>query len=114
MALIHDPSRLNQRISFGATQSVENDNGVSVPTFVPQQTVYCGRWSRTFSQTFQAIGTVQQDDITVIIRHNSAVNNSLQAQFVGGAVTYKVVTVNPDESDDIVTYDLVQLRKVSK
>lgn len=114
MVRLHDPSRLNQRIQFGTIQSVELPNGAHKDQFVPQQEVYCGRWTRTVNQAFQVIGTERQDDITVIIRHNAAVTNSLMAQFDGDSSVYKVIAVNPDESTELIAFDLVTLRKVSK
>ncbi|MFX3616124.1 MAG: phage head closure protein [Sporolactobacillus sp.] len=114
MPVILDPSRLNRRIQFGTAEPVEQPNGATKDEFVGQQEVYCGRWTRTFNQSFQVIGTERQDDITVIIRHNPSVTDSLLAQFIDDTTIYKVIANNPDESTEIIAYDLVTLRKVSR
>jgi SPP1 family predicted phage head-tail adaptor len=112
MALINDPSRMNRTIQFGIVKSVTNTNGVSVPSFVPQFTCYCAIFKRTINQTFTVLGTDQQDNITVIIRHNINVNNTLRAILNG--VQYQVIDVESDETNNIIRYDTVILKKVTK
>jgi SPP1 family predicted phage head-tail adaptor len=112
VALIRDPSELNKRITFGTVQSIELPSGVNKPTFVPQFSVWCKKWVRSLSQTYSLIGTEYQDTVTVVIRHNPAVNDSLQATLDG--VTYNLLNVNPDESANPIGYDTVTLKKVGK
>lgn len=112
MALIRDPSELNKRIAFGTTQSVEQTSGVNKPEFVPQFSVWCKKWIRSINQTFAVFGTEYQDTITVVIRHNPAVNESLQALL--DHITYKVININADDSANLIAYDTITLKKVSK
>ncbi|MDD9147350.1 phage head closure protein [Sporolactobacillus sp. CQH2019] len=113
MALANDPSRLNQRVTFGVTQSVENDNGIAEDQFVPSFTVWCGIYNRTLAEKFQVIGTEHSDDTQLIIRHNKDVDDQMFAQLNGDkSVTYQVIDVQPDESPNPVTFDLVTLKKV--
>ncbi len=113
MVMIGDPSRLNKRISFGSQHSAMNGNGIPVGTYVESFQVWCGIWNRTYSEKFQAMGTEHQNDLEVIIRHNSEVNNTLLAQMVDDPdTTYRVIDVNPDESPSPVSFDLVTLQKV--
>lgn len=116
MATINDPSRLNKRISFGTTQPQENANGIMVNSsdsnFQESFSVWCGIWNKTLSEKFAVIGTEHQDDVSVIIRHNTGVYESLLAQIDG--VTYRVNDVAPDESPSPVSFDLVTLKKVTK
>lgn len=112
MALIRDPSELNKRIAFGTIQSVELPSGVNKPTFMPQFSVWCKKWVRSISQTYSLIGTEYQDTVTVVIRHNHEVDDSLQAKL--DEVTYNILNVNPDESPNPVAYDTVTMKKVGK
>lgn len=115
MALANDPSRLNQRVTFGAPQSVENDNGIAVDQFVPSFTVWCGIYNRTLAEKFQVIGTEHSDDTQLIIRHNPDVVQEMLAQIKINSdtpITYLVIDVQPDESPNPVTFDLVTLKKV--
>lgn len=114
MAMINDPSRLNLRISFGTGQSTENGNSIPIETYVESFSVWCGVWNRTYAEKFAAIGTEHQNDLTVIIRHNPAVNQSLLAQMVSDlSTTYRVVDVAPDETPSPVSFDLVTMQKVN-
>lgn len=112
MALIRDPSELNKRIAFGTVQSIELQSGVNKPQLVANFTVWCKKWVRSLNQTYSLIGTEYQDTVTVVIRHNASVNDSLQAILDG--VTYNVMNINPDESANPVGYDTVTLKKVGK
>lgn len=112
MALINQPSRMNRTIKFGTVKSVQNANGVSVPTFVPQFNCYCAIFKRTIDQAFTVLGTDKQDNVTVIIRHNINVNNTLRAMLNG--LQYQVIDVESDETNNIVRYDTVILKKVTK
>lgn len=116
MATILDPSRLNKRISFGTTQITENGNGIALSSadsnFVEQFSVWCGIWNRSLSEKFAVVGTEHQNDVTVIIRHNTDVYESLLAQLDG--VTYRVDSDQPDETPSPVSFDLLTLKKVTK
>lgn len=115
MASISDPSRLNRRVSFGTGQSTMNGNGIPIETYVESFSVWCGVWNRSYAEKFAAIGTEHQNDLTLIIRHNAAVNQSLLAQMVDDpSTTYRVIDVSPDESPDPVVFDLVTLQDVTK
>lgn len=112
MSLIHDPSQFNKRIGFGTVQSAEQPNGVSKPTFVPSFTVWGKKWRRSISQEYQLVGTSLQDTVTLIIRHNSQVLETMKVQLDGE--TYDIVSYNPDESSKPVAYDSVTVKKVKK
>lgn len=112
MALANDPSRLDRRISFGTSQSTINGNGIPTDHFVESFSVWCGIWNRSLAEKFQVIGSDHQDDITIIIRHNPNVNQSLLAQLKDGI--YRVIDGAPDESPNPVKFDLVTLKKVTK
>ncbi|GGL55884.1 phage head closure protein [Sporolactobacillus putidus] len=116
MALANDPSRLNKRISFGTTIPSNNIGEIAVShddsNFQDSFSVWCGIWNRSLAEKFQVIGTEHQDDITVIIRHNPNVNQSLLAQL--DSVTYRVIDVAPDDTPNPVTFDLVTIKKVTQ
>lgn len=111
MALIKDPSRLNKRAAFGTVQSVELPSGISKPQFVSLMTVWCAIWVRSLSQQYQLIGTNLEDTQTIVIRHNPGIDDSMKVQIDDN--TYTIVSINPDESTSIITYDTVTIRKVS-
>ncbi|MDD9149333.1 phage head closure protein [Sporolactobacillus sp. CQH2019] len=116
MALASDPSRLNKRISFGTTVPKENGNGIAVNSadsnFQESFSLWCGIWNKSLAEKFAVAGTEHDSDITVIIRHNTAVYKSLLAQI--DSVTYRVISDQPDESPSPVSFDLLTLRKVTK
>lgn len=116
MVMIQDPSRLNRRISFGENIPQENGNGITLnhadSNFRETFSLWCGVWKRTLAEQFQVIGTEHQNDLTVIIRHNPAVNDKLLAQMNG--ITYRVLDVLPDESPTPVSFDLVTMKRVTK
>lgn len=109
--LKYDLSRLKHRVQFGTVKSVPNRNtGDSDETFVPQFTVWCGEYQNSMTQQYTLLGNDQQDNITIVIRHNSKVNSTLECEYNG--VLYDVVAVNSD--DQINAFDTVTLKKSSK
>ena len=109
--LNYDISRLKYKVQFGTIQSVENDNtGDYSQQFVPQVTCWCGKYTQTQTQQYTLMGNDQQDLITIAIRHNSAVKESLVAKLNG--VQYNVAAVNSD--DQLNAFDTVTLKKISK
>lgn len=110
--LVRDPSRLNKMIGFGTVQSIENANGVDIPTFVPLLSCHCAIWKRTLNQTYSLLGTEAQDNVTVIIRHNINVNNATHAKV--NNFEYEIVDIVPDETSNIIRYDIVILKKVTR
>lgn len=109
--LNYDISRLKQRVEFGLVKSVEDDNtGDYKQEFVPQFKLWCGKYTQTQTQQYTLMGNDQQALITIAIRHNSAVKESLVAKLDG--VQYNVAAVNSD--DQLNAFDTVTLKKISK
>lgn len=107
----YDLNRLKHRVQFGTIKSVENDNtGDYSEQFVPQVTCWCGMYTQTQTQQYTLMGNDQQDLITIAIRHNSAVKESLIAKLNG--VQYNVAAINSD--DQLGAFDTVTLKKVTK
>lgn len=113
--IVRDPSRLNKMIEFGTVHSIENANGIDVPTFVsldPPMNVHCAIWKRTINQAYSLLGTEKQDNTTVIIRHNININNALHAKI--NNVEYEIIDIISDETSNIIKYDVVILKKVTR
>ncbi|WP_294976393.1 phage head closure protein [uncultured Leuconostoc sp.] len=110
MMLKYKPSDFNKKIKLGTVKSVMNpNNGNSVPTFVLQLTLRYTPKLRTMTQQYTIMGTKLEDTIMVVIRHNKALNDKLIAQLPDGTY-YDIVGISPDDSNNIITYDIVTLK----
>lgn len=112
-----EPYELNKRFTFGTTKTVTSPvNGSSVKKFVELFTLWGCYVTRTMTQQYTLLGTSIQDTVLIKVRHNKGIIKALQVSTTveKSTVTYEVVDVSPDESNNFVTYDLVTLKKTSK
>lgn len=105
-------SQFNRRVEFGTTVSQTNGAGANVPTFTPQVTVWAAPKVHSIGQQYKNYGTDLQDTITLIIKHNSNINEMLQAQYQGKI--YDILTISPDDSNNVVVYDYIILKLSTK
>lgn len=107
------PSDLNQRIQIGTTKDVLDESGnFYSPQFLPELTLWCAPRTRTLTQQYQIMKTELEDTILVVIRHNPKVNDGYVAKYRGEL--YDIVAVSDDESNQLITYDIITLRKIKK
>lgn len=111
MMLNYDISRLKQRIEFGTIKSIEDDNtGDYKQEFVSQFKLWCGDYTQTMTQQYTLLGNNQQDLLTIVIRHNPSVNDTLLAKLNG--VLYDVSAIDSDSQ--INAFDTVTLKQSNK
>lgn len=105
--LKYKPSDFNKKAQFGTIKSGFNPkNGNTIKQFVPQIVLKYAPKIRTLTQQYTILGTKLEDTILIVIRHNKAINGKLIAKLADGQY-YDIVSVSPDDSNNIITYDIV-------
>lgn len=106
------PSDFNRKADFGTVESVQNPNNGSIKkSFVKQFSLWYDPKTRTLNQQYQIQGTALDNTKVIVVRHNPAVEGIKVAQIDG--VMYDIVQYSPDESNAIITYDFVTLKRRS-
>ncbi len=104
------PSDFNRKADFGTVESKQNPNNGSIKkTFVKQFSLWYAPKTRTLNQQYQIQGTDLDNTKVIVVRHNKAVEGIKVAQIDG--VMYDVVQYSPDESNSVITYDFVTLKR---
>jgi len=107
--LRYKPSDFNKAVQFGTVKTTINrTNANSMKTFVPQINLKYAPKTRTLTQQYTILGTKLEDTILIVIRHNKAIHGKLIAKLADGQY-YDIVSVSPDDSNNIITYDIVTL-----
>lgn len=108
--LNYDISRMKQRVEFGTYSYVPDDTlEGGHEEFKPTETVWCGEYTNTQTQTFDNLGTHVNADLVLVIRHNPDVNKKLSAKYKGHE--YKIIAINSD--DRLNAFDLITLQDKS-
>lgn len=106
------PSDFNRKADFGTVESKQNPNNGSIKkTFVKQFSLWYAPKTRTLNQQYQIQGTALDNTKIIVVRHNTAVEGIKVAQIDG--VMYDIVQYSPDESNIIIAYDFVTLKRRS-
>ena len=104
------PSDFNRKADFGTVESKQNPNNGSIKkTFVKQFSLWYAPKTRTLNQQYQIQGTALDKTTVIVVRHNAAVEGVKVAQING--VMYDIVQYSPDESNSIIAYDFVTLKR---
>lgn len=104
------PSDFNHKAYFGTVESKQNpDNGSIKKTFVKQFSLWYASKTRTLNQQYQIQGTALDNTKVIVVRHNPAVEGVKVAQI--DSVMYDIVQYSPDESNAIIAYDFVTLKR---
>ena len=104
------PSDFNHKADFGTVESKQNpDNGSIKKTFVKQFSLWYAPKTRTLNQQYQIQGTALDNTAVIVVRHNTAVEGVKVAQING--VMYDIMQYSPDESNAIIAYDFVTLKR---
>lgn len=104
------PADFNRKADFGTVESKQNPNNGSIKkTFVNQFSLWYAPKTRTLNQQYQIQGTALDNTKVIVIRHNPAVEGVKVAQIDG--VMYDIVQYSPDESNAIIAYDFVTLKR---
>lgn len=106
----YKPSDFNKRVSFGKVETVVNEiNGNTTQTFVPQLILKYAPKMRTMTQQYTILGTKFEDSILIVVRHNKNLQKNLLAKMPDGKY-YDIVGISPDDSNKVITYDIVTLK----
>lgn len=104
------PSDFNRKADFGTVESKQNPNNGSIKkTFVKAFGLWYAPKTRTLNQQYQVQGTSLDNTKLIVVRHNAALENIKTAQIDG--VMYDIVQYSPDESNSIISYDFVTLKR---
>lgn len=104
------PAQFNRKVDFGNVESSQNPNNGSIKkTFVKAFSLWCAPRHRTLNQQYQIQGTALDNTKVIVVRHNKAVEGIKMAQIDG--VMYDIVQYSPDESNAIISYDFVTLKR---
>jgi len=104
------PADFNRKADFGTVESVQNPNNGSIKKrFVKQFSLWYAPKTRTLNQQYQIQGTELDNTKVIMVRHNTAVEGIKVAQIDG--MMYDIVQYSPDESNSIIAYDFVTLKR---
>ncbi len=104
------PSDFNHKADFGTVESRQNPNNGSIKkTFVKQFSMWYAPKTRTLNQQYQIQGTALDNTKVIVVRHNAALEGIKVAQI--DSVMYDIVQYSPDESNAIIAYDFVTLKR---
>lgn len=104
------PSDFNRKADFGTVESKQNPNNGSIKKiFVKQFNLWYAPKTRTLNQQYQIQGTALDNTKVIVVRHNPAVEGVKVSQIDG--VMYDIVQYSPDESNSIIAYDFVTLKR---
>ncbi|MBJ7664597.1 phage head closure protein [Weissella confusa] len=104
------PSDFNHKTDFGTVESKQNPNNGSIKkTFIKQFSMWYAPKTRTLNQQYQIQGTALDNTKIIVVRHNAAVEGIKVAQI--DSVMYDIVQYSPDESNAVIAYDFVTLKR---
>ena len=104
------PSDFNRKADFGAVESKQNPNNGSIKkAFVKKFSLWYAPKTRTLNQQYQIQGTALDNTKVIVVRHNTAVEGVKVAQI--DSVMYDIVQYSPDESNAVIAYDFVTLKR---
>lgn len=102
------PEQFNRQAQFGTALPTINPNtGASETQFKPQFALWCMAF-RTNTQNVSLLGTDFEDTIQIVIRHNPLIEKDLLVKYQDQL--YQIVNLSLDDSNKIVTYDILTLQ----
>ncbi|MBM7617254.1 SPP1 family predicted phage head-tail adaptor [Weissella uvarum] len=110
---IYKPYELNRKADFGTVKSVQSSTtGAMREQFIKEMSLYYAPVERGLTMESKLEGTKFEDTISIAVRHNKALQESMVVKLAD--VQYKIVKIQPDDSNNYVTYDKIILKKVEK
>jgi len=104
------PADFNRKVDFGTVKSIQNpNNGSTKKEFVKEFSLWFAPKTRTLSQQYQLKGTDLDNSRLIVVRHNEALEDMKLARIDGDV--YDIAQYSPDESNAIITYDYVTLKR---
>lgn len=104
------PADFNRKVEFGSVKSIQNpNNGAIKKEFVKEFSLWFAPKTRSLSQQYQIQGTELDNTRLIVVRHNKALEKVKLARIDN--VVYDVAQYSPDESNAILAYDFVTLKR---
>ncbi|WP_270320921.1 phage head closure protein [Levilactobacillus brevis] len=108
-----NPSRMTFRIAFGHdadTGEVNPNTGTPIQQFSADFSCWAGQWSLNVQQQLTIAGAGITNAVVFFIRHNPAVNETLQVQ--RGSDLYKIDSISADDGLPPDGFDLITCHRV--
>ncbi|TYC50758.1 head-tail adaptor protein [Weissella muntiaci] len=106
------PSDFNHKAEFGKIETVKNNNtGSTSKKFVPVFSLWFAPKTRSIALQLQLQGTEQADTREIIVKHNKNLNETMLVKIDGEQ--YDIVNISSDDTNQIISYDYVTIKRVS-
>ena len=104
----YQPYQMRYTAEFGSFNTVDNDMGIPMPTFVSQFKLHYARVSQTISQKYEALGTEFENTQILAVRHDKRMTDKLAVQIDGKV--YSIVDLSARD-DTYLSYDLITIKR---
>lgn len=104
----YQPYQMRYTADFGSFNTVDNDMGIPMPTFVSQFKLHYARVSQTISQKYDALGTDFENTQILAVRHDKRLTDKLAVQIDGKV--YSIVDFSVRD-DTYLSYDLITIKR---
>lgn len=104
----YQPYQTRYTAEFGSFNTVDNDMGIPMPTFVSQFKLHYARVSQTISQKYEALGTDFENTQILAVRHDKRMTDKLAVRIDGKV--YSIVDLSARD-DTYLSYDLITVKR---
>ena len=104
----YQPYQMRYTAEFGSFNTVDNDMGIPMPTFVSQFKLHYARVSQTISQKYEALGTDFENTQILAVRHDKRMTDKLAVRIAGKV--YSIVDLSARD-DTYLSYDLITVKR---
>ena len=104
----YQPYQMRYTAEFGSFNTVDNDMGIPMPTFVSQFKLHYARVSQTISQKYEALGTEFENTQILAVRHDKRMTDKLAVRIDGKV--YSIVDLSARD-DTYLSYDLITIKR---
>lgn len=104
----YQPYQMRYTAEFGSFNTVDNDMGIPMPTFVSQFKLHYARVSQTISQKYEALGTDFENTQILAVRHDKRMTDKLAVRIDGKV--YSIVDLSARD-DTYLSYDLITIKR---
>ena len=104
----YQPYQMRYTAEFGSFNTVDNDMGIPMPTFVSQFKLHYARVSQTISQKYDALGTDFENTQILAVRHDKRLTDKLAVRIDGKV--YSIVDLSAHD-DTYLSYDLITIKR---
>ncbi|KAB1962492.1 phage head closure protein [Limosilactobacillus fermentum] len=104
----YQPYQMRYTAEFGSFNTVDNDMGIPMPTFVSQFKLHYARVSQTISQKYEALGTDFENTQILAVRHDKRMTDKLAVRIDGKV--YSIVDLSAHD-DTYLSYDLITIKR---